>query len=1201
MSRKMHTDTPALRVSVYLEGKRRSMRAISISNEATLRDVVCAAAKALGSQTTYMCLESGARIDDIAFIRDGDILMLARPPVESKGRLIYMDETQSYYCNVLLPLPLYDGLLHRSCYMIYVQRGQTPVYQELLLPSPLNHEGQPGGHTQISRRPLLITANQDWVVWKQNPLSPMVVEVGGVPRVTKPPQSRIIPHARVNGHTLNDNNRNGTSNYPNDTNVSNARNQSPRSQLTSTTSGRTEPITPFVHGLPNIESRVHRLPKGTAATHSGMKRTVSMEDEKAPKGSKRRKSGTQKDCDWCGSLCVDGLPRHIQEKCEDGLFRAVCDAIRLKPQFRKSRVTKGAIKMEHNEVKNSRVLKSQLTDRVKKHMTDRIKERIKHTVWAPRRNASGYRAFQGLDAMIYVFFRLFDLEMPVAVGLKSYNFTGFDAEIGEKVKQLILKWMRMTRKRDVPHALDRTSQDSEQLGDCKLVIDMSKEDWNILGDMEYEFLHDETDLLKDIRFTVERFTTRLLRVAPTVKFAWLRCFLVSFREFSAQALELKSLPNGQVRYRTLESAEGKSVLISMSTFVKQTYKTLKKSFRDVIESEDHATELRLQLLRAILAMPSNKHASRLMTLAEDLVMRLSKDIHDRFSSQFGDVPQITQPSFIFPTKSLSITESAQKDLCHFVHVRGSLSSRMCLDKSTLKPILDGQNGLHSTALDLLINHGLNSKVVSSLPDFINSQTLRITSNKRWKDVSLETKYNSRFAKLDALIITKCAISKLEIGTLKRFRHLRCLRLVGNDISSLQLGVFDHLTRLEILDLSFNRLGSIPSGVLNACKSLREICLDKNNICTLSPTAFEGLSNLKNLTFGFNKLCNLEEGVFHGLRSLRKLDLSRNQLRILHKRTFDDLKSLEALSLFKNKLQCLPEEVFQASKSLRELNLSENQLHSIEKGTFHDLKSLEVLKLYDNKLQCLPPRVFQTLISLKSLNVSLNQLQSLDEKTFDDLTSLEELRLSNNKLWRLSAGLLQTLKSLKYLHLNHNQLRSLDKETFQDLESLRELDLRFNQVQSVEKGTFDDLRSLEELKFNNNKLQRLSVGLLQTLTSLRKLDLSHNQLQSLDEGTFDDLKSLEVFNLFNNKLQCLPVGIFQTLKSLRELYLGYNQLRSFDEGTFHDLKSLEYLELDENPLDYSQINPHTFDSLIEVELDPDLSIIQNRMRIAREEE
>eukprot|EP00954_Amorphochlora_amoebiformis_P002749 215930-Amorphochlora_amoeboformis.AAC.1 len=57
-------------------------------------------------------------------------------------------------------------------------------------------------------------------------------------------------------------------------------------------------------------------------------------------------------------------------------------------------------------------------------------------------------------------------------------------------------------------------------------------------------------------------------------------------------------------------------------------------------------------------------------------------------------------------------------------------------------------------------------------------------------MSLETKSASEFAKLDALFMTGCAISMLKIGTvLKRFRDLRYLRLVGNDISTLQPGVF----------------------------------------------------------------------------------------------------------------------------------------------------------------------------------------------------------------------------------------------------------------------------------------------------------------------------------------------------------------------------------------------------------------------------
>eukprot|EP00954_Amorphochlora_amoebiformis_P015491 1215462-Amorphochlora_amoeboformis.AAC.1 len=66
-----------------------------------------------------------------------------------------------------------------------------------------------------------------------------------------------------------------------------------------------------------------------------------------------------------------------------------------------------------------------------------------------------------------------------------------------------------------------------------------------------------------------------------------------------------------------------------------------------------------------------------VSLAEELIRRLSEDVPGRFSSQFGDVPQITSRGRIWPSSTLSIAESAQKDLCHFVHVQGSRSSRMC--------------------------------------------------------------------------------------------------------------------------------------------------------------------------------------------------------------------------------------------------------------------------------------------------------------------------------------------------------------------------------------------------------------------------------------------------------------------------------------------------------------------------------------------
>ncbi|GAB5366457.1 hypothetical protein AAMO2058_001145200 [Amorphochlora amoebiformis] len=1039
------TGSRTFRLSIYPEGNRSAMKAIEISEETSLYDLVSATAKALGSQKTHLYLESGALIEDITLISDGDILMLGGPPLELMGNLGNVDGKQSYFCNPrhslsqcdtsrelsaqgwsggpsinqiphqtrhmmkkeqsyhLHPLPIhrFDIMMQsgrksrnpsRARHVMGFQ-GRSQGYQNRSspLPSQLTHEGRTGGHTHsldVSRQNRAPTmglyvptpASQGLVVQPNvDQPSPMHVveqaQAGGlIPRVN-PPLGTVISHPGVNVQIQNFQEQSRSpSMYPN------------------RTGGK---------HMPNIANRDNKAPQGTAAVHLGFKRTTSSRGKTERKTPKRRKRKRKRSiCHWCGSICESGLPRHIQEKCEDGLFRAACDVIRRMFGNGRVRVTKEDIKKAYVEVIRSPDFKSELITCIRDQMTNRIEGKIKHTVRAPCSIGSVFKTFQGLDAMVCVFFWLFGLEMPVEGDLVSYDFTGFDAEISAEVKQFILKWIQMTRKtagRNVLNTITHTSQDSLLNGDCKVVLDVSADDWNNLEKMEYGFLHDEKNLWRDM---VKRFNMRLLHVAPTEKFAWLRCFLVAFRVFSVEALELKSQQNGEVRYRPLSSSEGKVVLGSMSKFVQQNYDTLVESFSDIVESQDHATELRLQLLRAILAMPSDRRSSHLITLAKKLVGRLSEEVRNRFSIQFGDVLQFTDPGFLLPPQTLSIAEATQTDICHFVHVQGSRSSRMCHDEGILKPIPEGQNALHSTALDLFINCGLNSETVSSLPYFLNSQTLRITSNERWKAVSAETKFASWFSKLDALIITKCVISKLGIGTLEWFRGLRCLRLVGNDISTLQPGVFDHLTRLEILDLSFNRLKNIKTGVLNACKSLREVRLNRNNICTLPPRAFEGLSNLKVLILVSNKLRTLAKDVFHGL------------------------ESLEILELWKNKLQNLPVGLFETLKSLKELHLGSNQLKKLEKGTFHVLRSLEVLYLYHNKLQFLPAGIFQTLKSLKSLDLSYNQLRTLDKGTFDDLKSVEEMWLGRNPL----------------------DYTQIDPRTFDSLNGV-EMDIDFTSIQS----------------------------------------------------------------------------------------------------------------------------------------------------------
>ncbi|GAB5366471.1 hypothetical protein AAMO2058_001146400, partial [Amorphochlora amoebiformis] len=487
-----------LRLSVYPQGNRSAMKAIAISTEASLADLVSATAKALRSQETHICLETGALIEDIALIRDEDILMLAKPPVEFKGNFANTDEKRNHHRNPGLPHPSSHcravsaqgwsggpsiteirpqtchimeeeqishrhplsshrfvtkagsahgqsggpsinpsraGVPHQTHHMMSFQ-GRVQGYQNHLshLPSPLPQEGLTGGHThspdvsQGNQAPTMgqhlpTRRNQGSVdhANEQQP-SPMHVQAGGsirVPRVNLPPLGSVMPNIVVNrqlpivherreipGINLNHNNVLHHANY----HASNATNlryeqQASTFQEASTTYTQIGGIyRPDVDGksrvpiggthVPNTAQRVNGAPQGAAADHSGVKRVTSSRGKKERNPPKRRRF-PKSICHWCGSICKEGLARHIQEKCNDGLFRAACDVIRKMLGNGKMRVSKGDIKKAYVELMKRPEFKSELITRIREQMTDRVKATIRHTVRAPPSNVLGYKAFHG--------------------------------------------------------------------------------------------------------------------------------------------------------------------------------------------------------------------------------------------------------------------------------------------------------------------------------------------------------------------------------------------------------------------------------------------------------------------------------------------------------------------------------------------------------------------------------------------------------------------------------------------------------------------------------------------------------------------------------------------------------------------------------------------------------------------------------------
>ncbi|GAB5366472.1 hypothetical protein AAMO2058_001146400, partial [Amorphochlora amoebiformis] len=331
--------------------------------------------------------------------------------------------------------PSRAGVPHQTNHMMSFQ-GRVQGYQNHLshLPSPLPQEGLTGGHThspdvsQGNQAPTMgqhlpTRRNQGSVdhANEQQP-SPMHVQAGGsirVPRVNLPPLGSVMPNIVVNrqlpivherreipGINLNHNNVLHHANY----HASNATNlryeqQASTFQEASTTYTQIGGIyRPDVDGksrvpiggthVPNTAQRVNGAPQGAAADHSGVKRVTSSRGKKERNPPKRRRF-PKSICHWCGSICKEGLARHIQEKCNDGLFRAACDVIRKMLGNGKMRVSKGDIKKAYVELMKRPEFKSELITRIREQMTDRVKATIRHTVRAPPSNVLGYKAFHG--------------------------------------------------------------------------------------------------------------------------------------------------------------------------------------------------------------------------------------------------------------------------------------------------------------------------------------------------------------------------------------------------------------------------------------------------------------------------------------------------------------------------------------------------------------------------------------------------------------------------------------------------------------------------------------------------------------------------------------------------------------------------------------------------------------------------------------
>lgn len=120
-----------------------------------------------------------------------------------------------------------------------------------------------------------------------------------------------------------------------------------------------------------------------------------------------------------------------------------------------------------------------------------------------------------------------------------------------------------------------------------------------------------------------------------------------------------------------------------------------------------------------------------------------------------------------------------------------------------------------------------------------------------------------------------------------------IELIGNEITGIEAGDFQHLNNLNTLHLSDNQITSIESGAFEGLEMLRTLGLWGNPITKVESGTFDGLTNLRML---YLSVARVEKGTFEGLTNLKELYLQGDQITSIEKGAFSAILNLQNLSL-----------------------------------------------------------------------------------------------------------------------------------------------------------------------------------------------------------------------------------------------------------------------------------------------------------------
>lgn len=230
-------------------------------------------------------------------------------------------------------------------------------------------------------------------------------------------------------------------------------------------------------------------------------------------------------------------------------------------------------------------------------------------------------------------------------------------------------------------------------------------------------------------------------------------------------------------------------------------------------------------------------------------------------------------------------------------------------------------------------------------------------------------------KLERLFLSHCGLRNLP-DTFNVFDNLMELDISHNPLNNVFTKLLAPLKNLEYLNMGYSNLSYIGPDSFSKMTSMKRLVLSGNDLLSLEAGLFGNLTQLTTLEL---ELCGLKRPLnanafFKNLTytDLREIKLSGNPLEIPESGPLfpKHLSQVTILDLSSCNITALSPDAFKNTINITDLNLSGNRLNSNEGSLafLEKLHQLEKINLSNNNLTTTDPQIFVSNPKLHSLNL-----------------------------------------------------------------------------------------------------------------------------------------------------------------------------------------------------------------------------------------